>query len=205
MTICLVFPFAFCLLPSSEVCGMAKSPEPVVLDLASLPREQMGPFLILGLEKSADKTIIERHWADRIKWARRQLIKVPLEDINWAREELSEPLRRIKADAGSLNADTSGGILASLSQHFGVEGGQAARMWQPLDSEKNLADYSPPAEVPERNVVRAAITLPAVPEDVPAGSSLLHALAEVPLDPWAIALPGDGDQPPAVVVQGSKA
>ena len=31
---------------------MAKSSEPVVLDLASVPREQMGPFLMLGLDKT---------------------------------------------------------------------------------------------------------------------------------------------------------
>ena len=28
--------------------------EPVVLDLAPLPREQIGPFLLLGLDKDAD-------------------------------------------------------------------------------------------------------------------------------------------------------
>jgi hypothetical protein len=161
----------------------------VVLELASLPREQMGAFLILGLDKTADKTTIERHWADRLKWARRQLIKVPLEDINWAREELSEVARRIKADASSLNSDTTDGILAALSRRFGMEGGQATRMWQPLDSEKALADYSPAAEVPDRHAVREAIAVPALPEDVPAAPSLLHQLGEQPLDPWALELP----------------
>ena len=29
-------------------------PEPVVLELAPLPREQVGPFLLLGLDKDAD-------------------------------------------------------------------------------------------------------------------------------------------------------
>src|ERR671933_158280 len=70
---------------------MAKSPEPVVLELASLPREQVGPFLLLGLDKAADKKQMERHWADRVKWARKQQIKVPLEDINWARDVLGDP------------------------------------------------------------------------------------------------------------------
>src|SRR5262249_37025264 len=123
---------------------MAKGSEPVVLELASLPREQMGAFLILGLDKSAEREEVERHWADRLKWARRQLVKVPLEDVNWAREELSEIPRRIKADAGSLNVDTGEAILKGLSERFGVAGGQARRMWQPLDNEKPLAGYSPP-------------------------------------------------------------
>src|SRR3954454_15994984 len=117
---------------------MGKSPEPVVLELATLPREQVGPFLLLGLDKSADKKDIEEHWADRLKWARRQLIKVPLEDINWAREILNDQDKRIRADAASLNADTVEGVLGRLSQRFGVQSGQARRMWQPLDSEKEL-------------------------------------------------------------------
>jgi hypothetical protein len=171
---------------------MAKSPEPVVLELASLPREQMGAFLILGLDKSADKATIERHWADRIKWARRQLIKVPLEDVNWAREELTDPTRRIKADAASLNVDTTDAVLVGLCQQFGLAGGQATRMWQPLDREKPLANYSPPAEAPDLASVREAITLPAIPEDMPAAASLLEELARTPLDPWALELPEEG-------------
>jgi hypothetical protein len=170
---------------------MAKSPEPVVLELASLPREQMGAFLILGLPKAAERTMIERHWADRIKWARRQLIKVPLEDINWAREELNDVTRRVKADASSLNADTADGILAGLSARFGVEGGQAARMWQPLDSEKPLADYNPPAEVPDPHALRQAIVVSPVPQDMPAVGSLLGRVAQQPLDPWVLELPNE--------------
>jgi hypothetical protein len=168
---------------------MAKGSEPVVLELASLPREQMGAFLILGLDKSAERSEAERHWADRIKWARRQLIKVPLEDVNWARDELSDIPRRIKADAGSLNVDTSEAILKGLSERFGLAGGQCRRMWQPLDSEKPLADYGPPAEVPDCDAVRETITLPAIVEEVPAASVLLRRLAQVPIDPWALELP----------------
>src|SRR5215468_10162772 len=171
---------------------MAKSPEPVVLDLASLPREQMGPFLILGLDKTADKTAIERHWAERVKWARRNQIKVALEDVNWARDVLGDVERRIKADAASINADTTDGLLAQLSQRFGLEGGKASRQWQALDSEKALADYVPSAEVPEIEGVRGAIQAPALPEDVPAVPSLLERLALQPLDPWALDLPAPG-------------
>src|SRR5437899_12932608 len=119
---------------------MGKSPEPVVLELATLPREQVGPFLLLGLDKSADKKEIEEHWAERLKWARRQLIKVPLEDINWAREILNDLDKRVRADASSLNADTTDGVLAGLAQRYGLEG-ETGRLWQPLDSEKALADY----------------------------------------------------------------
>jgi hypothetical protein len=167
---------------------MARGSEPVVLELASLPREQMGPFLLLGLDKSADRGAVDRHWADRLKWARRSLIKVPLEDVNWAREELSEPARRVKADTCSLNADTTDRILGNLSQRFGVQGGQAKRGWQPLDSEKALADYHLPAEVPDRQAVCQAITVPALPDDLPAVPSLLRQLANQSLDPWGVSL-----------------
>ena len=47
---------------------------------------------------------------------------------------------------------------AQFAQRYGVQEGRAARMWQPLDSEKSLADYRPPAEVPDAEAVRAALT-----------------------------------------------
>jgi hypothetical protein len=168
---------------------MAHNKEPVILELASLPREQVGPFLILGLDKSADHKDIQRHWAERIKWARQQKLKVPLEDVNWAREVLNDPVRRIRADAASLNADTAEGFLGQLSDRHGVEGGQARRGWQPLDREKPLADYSPPAEVPDARELRQTLTCPAIPEELPAAASLLGGLARQPLDPWALELP----------------
>jgi hypothetical protein len=172
---------------------MAKSAsEPVVLDLATLPREQIGPFLVLGLDKDADRVRIEANWADRLRWARRTppQIKVPLEDVNWAREMLNDPDKRIKADANSLNTDTVENVLDVLCQRFGVKGaGQPGRAWQPLDSEKPLADYSPPAEVPDLNVVRQALTVPETPEEVPFAGSLLERLVQQPLDPWALELP----------------
>jgi len=168
---------------------MAKSPEPVVLDLASLPREQMGPFLMLGLDKTADKTTIEKHWADRVKWARRNQVKIALEDVNWARDVLGEVEKRIKADAASINADTTEGLLGQLARRFGLEGGRASRQWQPLDSEKALADYVPPAEAPDVEAVRDALQAPALPEDVPGVPPLLERLATQPIDPWALDLP----------------
>jgi len=167
---------------------MAKSPEPVVLELASLPREQMGPFLILGVDKSADKTEIERHWADRVKWGRRNLLKLPLEDVNWAREMLSEPDKRIKADTASLNSDTTDGTLAALARRYGLGKGGGRRLWQPLDSEKDLADYSPAAEVPSIASVRDSLAVPPLPEDVPAVAVLVAMHVRAPLDPWAVEL-----------------
>lgn len=162
--------------------------EPVVLELASLPRDQMGPFLILGLEKSAPKEEVDKHWAERIKWAHRKLINVPREDINWARESLNDLDKRLKADAASLNADTADGLVASLAQRYGADSGQVSRLWQPLDVEKPLADYTPAAEVPDLAQVREGITLPTLPEETLAGLSLLEALAKQPLDPWSVTL-----------------
>jgi hypothetical protein len=169
---------------------MAKNSEPVVLELAALPREQMGPFLLLGIDKSASKSDIEEHWAERLKWARRQLIKVPLEDINWARDVLNDPEKRLKYDAGCVNADTTDSVIAHLAKRFGLEGGgQVSRMWQPLDDEKSLADYAPNAEIPDRSTVRAAIVAPDIPQEVPAASALLAKWAEPAIDPWSLELP----------------
>ncbi len=128
------------------------------------------------------------HWADRLKLARKGQAKVALEDINWAREVLNDTERRIRADAASLNADTSDGVLAQFAERYGVLDGQAGRMWQALDCEKALADYRPPAEVPDTEAVRVALTVPEVPEEVPAVPFLLERLVQQPLDPWAIEL-----------------
>jgi len=163
---------------------------PVVLELATLPREQVGPFLLLGLSKDASKEQIEENWADRIKWARKQLSKVPLEDINWARDVLNDVDKRIRADAASLNADTTDNILGKLAQRYGGNG--QGRMWQPLDSEKPLADYMPPAEVPTLESVRSALVVPEVPEEYPLVPQLLEWLAQAPLDPWNLELPRKG-------------
>jgi hypothetical protein len=168
---------------------MADLQEPVVLDLASLPREQIGPFLLLGLEKHATRADIDAHWAERLKWARKQLIKVPLEDINWARDLLKNGDRWVRADADSLNIEASDAHLSTLCRRFGVADGQPGRLWQPLDSEKALSDYIPPVEVPDVEEMRAAVMPPEVPEEVPAAAVLLEDLARQPLDPWALELP----------------
>jgi hypothetical protein len=159
---------------------------PVVLELASLPREQIGPFLLLGLPKDANKELIEQHWADRVKWALKNRIKLSREDINWAHEMLKDQGSRIRADAASLNTDTSDGILARLTRRYGSTGG---RIWQPLDCEKPLADYSPPTELPDVEAVRAATVIPEIPQEMPAVAGLLDRLAQAPLDPWAVELP----------------
>jgi len=115
---------------------------------------------------------------------------VPLEHITGAREIHNDLERRTRADAASLNADTADGILAQFAERYGVQEGRAVRLWQPMDNEKVLADYRPPAEVPDANTVRAALTVPEVREDVPAAALLLERLVQQPLDPWAIDLKG---------------
>ena len=172
---------------------MAKSAEPVVLDLATLPRDQMGPFLILGLDKAADKEEMESHWADRVKWARKGLLKVPLEDVNWAREVINDPSKRVRADAASLNLDTAEGVLRQLLKRFGGEPGTTT--WLPRDHEKDLRDYTPAAEVPDLRSVRDAIVVPETAEEVPFVPQLLQELAQAALacDPWALNLHDQGN------------
>jgi hypothetical protein len=156
---------------------------PVVLELAPLPREQVGPFLLLGLEKTADKNQIEANWARRLIWARQEQIKVALEDINWAREVLNDKDKRIRADAASLNLDTAEGILRDLVQHY-----DGATLCKPLDVEKDLRHYAPAVEIPDPRAVRAAIVVPDIPEEVPAARGILEHFVREPLDPWNLPL-----------------
>src|SRR5262245_13551425 len=115
---------------------MANNPEPVMLELAHLPREQVGPFLLLGLAKDATREEIEAHWAERLKWARKGQLTITLEEINWARELISDLPRRLAADATTLNADSSDNTLGRLAERYGLEGGRGELGWQPLDEEK---------------------------------------------------------------------
>jgi hypothetical protein len=162
--------------------------EPVMLELAHLPREQIGPFLLLGLDKDDGKEEIEAHWADRLKWARKQLISTPLEDINWARELIRDPERRIAADVASFNADTADNVLGQLARRYGVGEARKGPSWEPLDEEKPLADYQPPVEVPDAAAVRASVAMPELPREAPAAARFLDDLARVPLDPWSVRL-----------------
>jgi hypothetical protein len=166
---------------------MPNNANPVVLELASLPREQIGPFFLLGVPKEADQDQIERHWVDRVKWCLQNKVKLSREDVNWAHEMLKDLVSRVRSDVSSLNVDTSEGVLLKLAQRYGS--GEQGRLWQPLDSEKPLAEYSPAAEVPTAESVRSALTVPEVPEELPALAQLLDRLAQTALDPWTVELP----------------
>jgi hypothetical protein len=170
--------------------------EPVVLELALPPRETLGAFLLLGVGKDAAREEIEAHWAQRLIWARKNQFRMPLEDINWAREVINDRERRPRADAGSLTADTSEHVLRRLEERPGGDGKPITRRrlgWRPLDAEKPWAECSPSVAVPDPEAVRDAIRIPDIPQEVPAVATLLQELARMPLDPWA--LPADLERP----------
>jgi hypothetical protein len=171
---------------------MARFNEPVVLELASLPREQTGPYLLLGLDKTADKETMESHWADRVRLARKSQLKVPLEDVNWARNMLADLESRLRADAASLNIDLSEAVLGRLAYRYGVGAKRSGPGWQPLDHEKSLADYTPDTEIPDAAAIAAGVILPEVPDELPAVRAMLEQLATAPLDPWEMQLPAEG-------------
>ena len=167
--------------------------EPVVLELAPLPREKTGPFLFLGVEKDADGELIEASWARRVIGARKNQIGVPLENINWAREIMNDPLRRVRADVTSLNIDTAERTVSRLENRYSAAASNG-QGWPVRDVEKPLADYTPPVAVPDPETVRSAIAVPEVPEDVPALVRFMEGIVQQPLNPWAIQLPENTDQ-----------
>ena len=158
---------------------MAENAGPVMVELASLPRNQVGPFLILGVDKDADKDALEAGWAQRLIWRGAASFRSPLEDINWARDTLNDPQRRTLAEAVGLNVDTVAGTLKRLRQEqFGKDG------CQPIDVEKYLGDYHPDVQVPTLDEVRLAVVVPQLPGDVPAVPLLLAQMIGETLDPW---------------------
>ena len=123
-------------------------PEPIVLELAPLPREKIGPFIFLGLEKDAGPEEIEAHWAQRLIWARKNLIPIALTEINWAREVLNDPDRRVRADAASLNVDVTPRVLEDLTQRYGAD--PAGPSWRPMQVDQPPSGRLPFRSVPSR-------------------------------------------------------
>lgn len=158
---------------------MPESTGPVMVELASLPRAQIGPFIILGVDKDATKDVLEAGWAQRLIWARRNQIATQLEDINWARDTLNDPQRRMMAEAVSLNVDTVAGTLKRLRlDQFGKAG------CKPIDVEKDLAEYHPDISIPSVDELRRSIVVPQLPGDVPVVPLLLAKMVGEPIDPW---------------------
>src|SRR5207249_3072414 len=109
---------------------------------------------LLGLEKDAGSELIEANWAQRVIWARKGQVNVALEDVNWARELVTDAEKRARTDAGSLNPDTIDGALRRLEERLGFD---QLPLWQPKDIEKPLTDYTPPGDVPGLDEVRQTI------------------------------------------------
>lgn len=160
--------------------------KPVLLELASLPREQIGPYLILGLPKEATRNQIEENWADRIRWVRRNLISIPLGDINWAREMLSTEEKQAQADAASLNTDTASDTLAALLAKYGFASGE---IWKPVDVPTPPETNSPAIEIPTPEKILGEIQLRDISHAFPQVPLLLEGMCMKPIDPWALDLP----------------
>jgi len=166
---------------------MSNEQKPVVLELAPLPREQIGPFLLLGLDKDASALEIETHWAQRIIWARKGEIAIQLSDINWAREVLTDPERRVRADVTSLNTETADKVLSHLARQHGLTtGGELS--WQPLDTGEPTGNPVPPVELPSPEQVLSEAAVPPIAQEMPAVAALLAEFVEQPLDPWNLTL-----------------
>ncbi|MFO0968930.1 MAG: hypothetical protein U0793_25540 [Gemmataceae bacterium] len=158
-------------------------PLPENVELGPLPRPQIGPFLTLGVDKDADIETIEAAWAQRLIWARKNLISIPLEDINWARDALKDPEKRTRSDAGSLNLETTDGFLQALRKRFQGKDPDTGSC-KPIDVEKSLANYLPPTPVPEIDQVRQTLPVPVIPTEVPAVPLMLQEALQAELDPW---------------------
>jgi hypothetical protein len=147
-----------------------------------LPREQVGPFLILGVPKDADDETIEAAWAQRVLWARQGKTRIPLEDIHWARAVLRDPEQRLIADAGGLNPDIAANELRRLAKLWHLEGRPA---WKPFDPEPTAMT----TDLPDPDDIRPSVPAPAVPLDLPGVARWLDEFARGPLDPWGLNLP----------------
>jgi phage terminase large subunit-like protein len=168
---------------------MNNQPEPVVLDLAALPREKMGPFLVLGVEKDAAREQIEASWARRLIAARKNQLRVTLEDVNWAKELISDADRRVRADATSLNLDLIDGFLRRIARKYAGAQSGARPTWRPVDDEQQPPSTTSTVELPDWRSVRDSIIVPEIPEEAPAVPMILARLADEAIDPWNVGEP----------------
>lgn len=160
-----------------------KPAAPIVLEVAALPREQIGPFLILGVDKDASNAEIEAHWAQRLIWARSKEIRTPLEDVNWAKDVLLDRDRRVAADAASLNPDTlSGELRELLAKHGPLE--PEVPTWEALEGPLPELPEPPPNLLPDMDTLRDSLTVPSVPVELPAVLRLLDDIRTAELNPW---------------------
>jgi hypothetical protein len=114
---------------------------------------------------------------------------VPLEDINWAREVLCDPERRLRADVVSLTIDTADTTLRKLRQQFL----EASAAGQPIDVEPDLRGYQPNLPTIDPDEFRAQLQVPELPREIPAVPILLREEHAETLDPWGFSLE---DPPP---------
>jgi hypothetical protein len=172
---------------------MTNNQDPVVLELAPLPREQIGPFLLLGLDKDAGQEQIEANWAKRVIWARKQQTRLALEDINWSREVLNDAGRRVRADGTSLNPDTIAGTARRLARRYsGLDG---TPLWQPLERDQPTTAHLPTLPGPDPEEVRGQIPSPVLPCEVPALARMLKNWVGICPDPWDYTGPVPKDPP----------
>jgi hypothetical protein len=164
--------------------------DPVILDLAPLPREQLGPFLVLGVDKDASPDQIEANWAKRLIWARKGQFRLALEDVNWAREILTQPDQRLRADILALNLDTIDGTMRRLSKTYGADE-RMMTLWEPVDATKVPEDSLPTGNLPDPADLRASIRPPLLPPSLPAAAALLASFVEPSVDPWELHLTPD--------------
>jgi hypothetical protein len=162
--------------------------QPVVLDLAALPREQIGPFLLLGVDKDAGVEEIEAHWAQRLIWAKNNQVRNALEDVNWAKEMLSDRDRRVLADVVSMNPDTLSGELRQLLEKHGPLEPEVPA-WTPAEAPLPESAALPPELVPALESLRAGLPVPEIPLELPAVDRMLDQVVSEPLDPWEAYVP----------------
>lgn len=168
--------------PANQSPPDAAEPTAAV-ELALLPREQVGPFLLLGVAKDADTETVEAHWAQRVIWARRGQTRTALEDIHWAREVLRDPERRVAADLDSLNPDVAAGDLGRIVRRYSLDG----PTWQPFDPEPPLPAF--PEPVPDPAAELANLPAPDVPLELPGVDHWLQKFAAESIDPWSVLIP----------------
>lgn len=139
----------------------------------------VGPYIILGIDKDADPATLPEVCARRVEAARAGELTWTEEQIVAALEVLHAPEERLESDVESFNTDIASGEVRRLARLYRVDGGGPA--WEPMDPE-------PPTELTELTFDAAGLAAeapaPDVPLELPSVETWLTQYAAGASNPW---------------------
>jgi hypothetical protein len=146
-----------------------------------IDRDDVGPFIVLGVDKDVDAATLHARVAERLRQIDRGECRFTRADVEWARDVLRDRKSRLRADVDHLNPDLASGALGRLARLYHLDG--APPGWEPLDPEP-VADL-PGLDAIDVQALAAGLVPPEAPLHFPTLDHWAARRLEIGDDPWA--------------------